>query len=125
MAIFILLVAAMQTGFFILYLDYRKKPIDTRPAPIRKLEKDNPNIAPHDLHFMQGEKRAWELFRLSVFQLYIDGDILDFVTMYYGIITKIKTLDNKENFTSIVNKYNEFVLQVNSSHEQPIEPMEF
>jgi len=112
MAIFILLVVTAQTCFFIVYFDKMRSAPDTRPESIKKIEKENPGVPPYNVHFAQGHRHAWALIRMSLFQMYMEGELLDYATLEAGILEKLKTFDNQEHASAVSKKLDEFITQL-------------
>lgn len=76
-----------------------KKP--EKPKNVEVYEKQNPNIPPHMLHFISGQQNAWNLTRLAIYKMYIDGDLLNYESMVEGMQKRLMTFNDQKIVNSI------------------------
>lgn len=73
-----------------------KKIKEKKSKQLQDFEDANPDIPPHVLHFISGQTNAWNLLRVVIYKMYVDGDLLNFESMIDGIFIRLMKLEQSE-----------------------------
>ena len=77
----------------------KKKP--AKPKGVEEYEQKNPTIPPYILHFISGERNAWNLTRIAIYKMYLDGELLDYSSLIHGINEQLKSFTDQKLVDSL------------------------
>lgn len=86
--------------------------IENKSDTVKKFEAANPNIPPHILHYISGQKNSWNLVKVALYKMYIDGELLNCESIIFAIEKKMQTFTDQEKVDKLAKEFDDYMRQV-------------
>lgn len=92
-----------------------RKSTANKSEAVKKFEKANPNIPPHILHYIAGQKNSWGLIKIAIYKMYIDGELLNCESLVLGIGKSMEKLTDQNVVDKLSREFDDYMRQVLNS----------
>lgn len=84
---------------------------ENKSDQVKEYEAANPNIPPHILHHVAGQKNAWNLVKLALYKMYVDGELLNCESIIFGIDKRMSSFTDQDVVDKLVKDFEEYMRQ--------------